>query len=326
MAQSSRGFIQPVQFSAAFAAVGEPRLIGEWIVGAPVDGEWGEPEYAKELVFTPTEPALAQWFQDFLRSKGSPTDACRFIGRNGTFRGSDWVSVKNILSSALPKDVKKEVKAMRLPKESKVYVLREEQLWQEIQLLKHLALIPGAVSSRRYTKLKTLVEEANKTLNRIRTTPNVPFPVVRLRPSLENFAAVDDEDKGEVLDHKPKPVVERPKRLPWQEDKQRANQIMNAAFQQALGRLGVRVLANAERGTKLNIYISSVLQLLHVCLLASSGKEWRKCKRPDCSNIFAVGYRKEKVYCDWYCAHLENLRSKRRAEKRKRTKGKKVRR
>jgi hypothetical protein len=53
-----------------------------------------------------------------------------------------------------------------------------------------------------------------------------------------------------------------------------------------------------------------------LCLLADFNKDWRECKRPDCRNICLMGYEKNKVYCSNYCAHLEDMRRRRKEEQR----------
>lgn len=41
--------------------------------------------------------------------------------------------------------------------------------------------------------------------------------------------------------------------------------------------------------------------------------KFRKCKRPDCSEVFALESRHKKIYCSQPCAHLESVRKQRRA-------------
>lgn len=48
------------------------------------------------------------------------------------------------------------------------------------------------------------------------------------------------------------------------------------------------------------------------------GLGFKYCQRPDCGAPFAVTNNHEKLYCEQYCGHLENLRKKRQEAKRKR--------
>jgi hypothetical protein len=50
--------------------------------------------------------------------------------------------------------------------------------------------------------------------------------------------------------------------------------------------------------------------------------KFRKCKRPDCSEVFALESKHKRLYCGQPCAHLESVREQRRAAARKKAKTK----
>jgi hypothetical protein len=50
--------------------------------------------------------------------------------------------------------------------------------------------------------------------------------------------------------------------------------------------------------------------------------KFRKCKRPDCSEVFPLESRHKRLYCSQPCAHLESVRKQRRAAARKKAKSK----
>jgi hypothetical protein len=51
--------------------------------------------------------------------------------------------------------------------------------------------------------------------------------------------------------------------------------------------------------------------------------KFRKCKRPDCSEVFALESKHKRLYCSQPCAHLESVRKQRRSAARKKAKSKK---
>ena len=326
MAHHKQTVIQPVRFWSFIRRTSDPCPISGWIIASPeeyTDND-GNVVPAPDRVFelAGNEPfardaleAAIQAVEGFGGERLRVRDAYRLIARDGTFRSSDWVPVKKALASRLPDEVKKEIQSRKLADHQGVYILREEQIVQEFQLLRCVALIFGALAGRKYSQLKKLTEMGNQILSLLRSMPNVPMPPRLTKKMLKAVERWDSEQEQEEDDE---PVVRKqPKLLPMQEHREKANNLVEAAFYRALHGLETRVEASAEEGTRLLVEINSLLQMYYVALLANSTKQWKECRRRDCHNVFAVEGTRNKEYCAWYCGHLESVRRGRAAKRKK---------
>ena len=153
--------VHPVGFIGYIKRVIEPRRVDKWIVGkaAPF------PKRSRFTLFRPSDPARQEWFELFLREYSSIADGVSLVSRFDAFRKSDWIKVKHALSTqGLPREVKQTIRKMGLGKEQEVYLLYEEHIWQEVQLLKCLAQVAGV---RTHALLKALTKEGHRLLEKL---------------------------------------------------------------------------------------------------------------------------------------------------------------
>ena len=314
--------IQQVRFHARIERVVDPHLVGEWIVGRPEPLEADEESSPLKVAmqFTGNEPHVKDMLEDFLQSQRSPAEEVRFIARNGTFRfpGRDWLPVKDALESDLPQEVRNEVRTLKLREGAFVYLLREEDLWLEKELLRCLALIGGALASRKYSQLDALENEANDILKRL---PRRHFVTNRDKrkhaKSAKAWAKAVAAVTADSIPAPPGTVAPRPALPLSQALKGKGNDLLDLGFRRAFEDVRLDFRSSLDEGPGLEITVSSVREVLYLFLLANLTRGWRKCKRPDCPKIFAVGYKKEQVYCSWACAHLEYMRRVRGTKKRR---------
>src|SRR2546426_10692152 len=227
--------VSPLRFAAYIEPVIEPDRVGDWIVGTPSDEEGPLPQTYLDT-FTGHEPHLRAWFEECIALK--PFDPARWIGRHGAFREVDWKPVSKVLAEDFPAEVKKRVRDLGLPQEWKVYVLRVEHVRQELELLRYLTLIAGALKARKWPGLKDPLGKGEPLLSKLRA----------------------ELGQGIYGQYKEIPVS-GPGATP-REWIANAHGLVKAAFTRVLGTAEMQFSPDPERGPGLNFTVRSVLSIL----------------------------------------------------------------
>jgi len=306
--------LQPVRFSAVIQQLESPRLVSEWIVARPAENERDEP-IMDTYEFNGREPESLARLQDALRPQTSPADAVQFLRREGSFRRNGWKKVGRMLSSGLPEEVKVYVRSLRLLEDAVVYVERADDLQKHLELLGCVAILAGAIRSGRYGEARAQIDRGRRLLDSFAWANALPAAPGDEGKDL--FSMLGIKAPANTVVRPPKIQLPKPRMGARQELFADANSVIDTAFGRGLDKLTVAYRRWNTEEPGLLIEAQSVQAVLYLCLLANFSKDWRECKRPDCRKFFPMGYRKNKVYCSNYCAHLEDMRRRRNEEQMK---------
>jgi hypothetical protein len=335
MAQKRKGRFQPrvalqLRFRAEIDMISSTVLVGDWIVGYPVPTPEKRGDQAPNLDFDYENVLPEDWLtatmNQFDPTKSDREAARRFVRQYGTFRQADWHTVNEALTSGLPAEVKDEVRRSGVPGGEKLYFIRVSDFYREWRVIQLLGLIStGLTSHASLAMVKLEIDECSKFLGEAQQREGLPRTPTTSTRSNQTMTQLF----GELLSPTPDSLATRfPSAtlrarypnwfsLPIQL-RSKLGSIFGTAFSRALEtpQYGIS-LWNPDRGPTVNLQARSILGAAYLALLANFSQGWKKCKREDCGNLFRMTDDRRKTFCCQYCAHLENLREKRKDAKRK---------
>lgn len=95
--------------------------------------------------------------------------------------------------------------------------------------------------------------------------------------------------------------------------------VIQKSFWRALPKPEMQFRYESKNGPWFDVEVKGQLGIAYLTLLRTFARGWKRCKRPDCGNLFRATDDARKIFCSQYCGHLESMRKKRRETKHKRT-------
>jgi hypothetical protein len=304
--------VVPLRFAAAIPWVEEVSLLGEWIVGQmPLDPTQTE----SELELVAPDIVTQNWIASCMHNQWTDAEICRFIRQHGAFRSSDWHNPKYALASDLPDDVKAEIR--RVNWSGNVYLLRTEDFRNEWNLLTYIALFAGKQENPATAKeITRLLESVNRPL-----PSKQSLRVGGLLAGVSRIGGRHADSELEEGTQTKSARLELNKLIPLREQLHRKIfGPVEASFRRFFARPRLTFILDERTGPRFQVEVGSVLEVAYSTVLANFTKGWRRCKRPDCGNIFRVTDDDRKIFCSQYCGHLTSLRAIREKQRRKKKK------
>jgi hypothetical protein len=312
-----------VRFSAEIERFEDTASVAGWFIGykslGTIDEETGgflrPPRYPMILELE-GEQSESAWLESFLRTthdmQGSPNateSVRRWLARTGTFRDFDWQSVETVLQTQLPDEVKAEIKRAKVSKKEPVYLLRESDFWNELELLRTVARITGKIADGKPPLTYVPLLQTGENLFHALRRNDPPSPkLIEIGRELNTMSTygVSANRKEPAASHKQWALS----RLPAPELRRRVEWLIDTAFQRGIGKSHISFRFRSGSAPGMVVKVRSLLGLAYSILLSDFAEPWRLCKRPGCGNLFIYRGR-GKQYCEWYCAHLHGMQRRR---------------
>jgi len=301
--QADENLNLPLRLGAMIRPIGDAVCVGDWVVGyqPPGDEHGWIPDQWYDFGGSPPQDWLSAMVIHARSHQPHAEVVRRFLMRDGTFREWDWVTVEKALRSGVPDEVKEEIRRSGMMAKAEVYLLQVAAFYHEWRLLKSLALMAGNLAeSSSPLRARPDAEEASQLLKEAEVYDFLPPTKVLI-----------GHTRTQGSPYRSLPVPTQARLV--------ITGVFGSAFGRALRDCQYRPYwGKYEGGPRIAIQVQSVLGIAYHALLANFARGWKRCKRPDCGNIFPRTEDKRKVFCSQYCGHLVSLRRKR-AAKRKRT-------
>ena len=322
-AQQSR--LHPIRFAGEFEHLIDVRSTNRWLIARAKTNSIGDP-FLISYFYPGAGKEANALFQEALQSQSVPA-VHEFLKRNGAFEGSHWRKWNEPSVKQLPEEVRATVRSLKLRRDELFYIADLTEVQKELQLYSTILEMYAVIRDEAFSKIAPLTASAEQLLGSL-THRSIAYSTKRSvdvmadtfldvsQYPIDKVKKVNGAVCGGTAKGQKSALLSGVARI--------AVLAFNRALGQHAGKEQVKVAPfRLGDDPALTLSTHSMRSFLYLVLLNEINGRWRRCARPDCIDFFHAS-NPRMVYCTNACAHLENMRAKRRKEAEARAKKRNV--